>query len=254
MLPSSRGLGHPPFTQVTRVRISLGVPNIDVNMYMTYFYLYQTTNLINGKIYIGVHKTSNLEDGYMGSGKVLNYAIEKYGIENFRKDILEFFDTANEMFAREKEIVTEEFLLREDTYNLKHGGHGGFDYVNKVTDSSAKSKAGMLGYEASVRSGKRKQFTREDVLKAVSALKLKRLLDPEFAEQQRINSLTARIKAITPEVKAKRKETYKKIKHQQGAANSQFGTMWVTNGVTNKKIKSTDLIPEGWRKGRKMRL
>jgi hypothetical protein len=221
-------------------------------MYMTYFYLYQTTNLINGKIYVGVHKTSDLEDGYMGSGKVLNRAIEKYGIENFRKDILEFFDTANEMFAKEKEIVTEEFLLRKDTYNLKHGGFGGFDYVNKVTDSATKSKAGKMGYEASVRSGKRKQFTREDGLKAVEVIRLKRLLDPEFAERHRVNALNARMKAITPEVKAKRKETYKEIKHQQGTTNSQYGTMWITNGIDNKKIKSTDTIPEGWSRGRKV--
>lgn len=95
------------------------------------YYLYQITNLTNSKIYIGVHKTDNLNDGYMGSGKVISQAIKKHGLENFRKDILEFFENEELMYAREKEIVTDEFLLREDTYNLRRGGTGGFDYINK---------------------------------------------------------------------------------------------------------------------------
>lgn len=98
---------------------------------MKYFYLYQITNLVNGKIYIGVHQTSSMEDGYMGSGKVILRAYEKYGIDNFTKVVLETFDNSESMFAREKEVVTDEFLLREDTYNLRRGGFGGFDYINK---------------------------------------------------------------------------------------------------------------------------
>lgn len=44
--------------------------------------IYKTTNLINGKIYIGQHYTS-ADDGYLGSGKILNLAIDKYGIESY---------------------------------------------------------------------------------------------------------------------------------------------------------------------------
>jgi uncharacterized pyridoxamine 5'-phosphate oxidase family protein len=50
-----------------------------------------------------------MHDGYMGSGKIIKAAIQKYGIENFEKIILEQFPSVEEMYTRESEVVTIEF-------------------------------------------------------------------------------------------------------------------------------------------------
>ena len=97
-----------------------------------HYYLYEIKNNINGKIYVGVHKTKVLDDGYMGSGKIIKRAVEKHGIENFSKTILETFESRELMFAREKEIVTDEFLKREDVYNLRRGGYGVLIFLTKI--------------------------------------------------------------------------------------------------------------------------
>ena len=69
------------------------------------YYLYKITNLINNKFYIGVHSTEDINDGYMGSGKAIKAAEKKYGLNNFKKEILEYFDSIEEMYN-----LTQEFL------------------------------------------------------------------------------------------------------------------------------------------------
>ena len=89
-----------------------------------YHYFYKITNNLNGHFYYGVHNTNNLNDGYMGSGKRLHYAYKKYGIENFTKEILKYFNTTKEAFEYEAEVVNENLVKDNNCYNIKQGGEG----------------------------------------------------------------------------------------------------------------------------------
>lgn len=112
------------------------------------YIVYLTTNLkssINGRnrIYIGVHKIENpdIKDDYLGCGVKYNtpstymfpktpfqYAVKKYGPQAFNRVTLFIFDTAEEAYKKESEIVNEDFIKRSDTYNVALGGIGGSLY------------------------------------------------------------------------------------------------------------------------------
>ena len=92
---------------------------------MRYFFTYRTTNNINGKYYLGVHSTSNLDDGYLGSGTIITEAFSKYGKENFTREILQFYSSSEEAYKAETELITEEDLRNPNCYNITTGGRGG---------------------------------------------------------------------------------------------------------------------------------
>ena len=75
--------------------------------------------------YIGCHQTNNLNDGYLGSGKHLKSAINKYGVDNFIFEILHSVSSKEEMFELERSIVNESLVKDPMSYNLKIGGSGG---------------------------------------------------------------------------------------------------------------------------------
>lgn len=90
------------------------------------YILYKTTNIINNKIYIGVHKTKSPEtfDGYYGSGIALKKAIKKYGKKHFIRETLYIFTSKNRAYAKEAEIVNFSFI-QTNNYNMHIGGCGG---------------------------------------------------------------------------------------------------------------------------------
>lgn len=218
-----------------------------------FYYLYQITNNLNGKIYVGVHKTKDMNDGYMGSGKIIRSAITKHGISNFSKVILETFENAEAMYAREKEVVNEEFLLREDTYNIRRGGTGGFDYINSIMSSEDRQKYGRIGgFKAYNNLSIEEKTRRVEILVNAAKESIKNKTHnfciKGTGKLGPGNSTEARKKSAESQ-----RKYYAQFGHQKGETNSQFGSMWITDGQDNQKIKKDVMIPDGWRKGRTLK-
>lgn len=96
------------------------------------YVVYKTTNLINDKYYIGVHSFVNLNDQYLGSGKILKQAIKKYGKDNFKREDIKFFYDEKEAYQFEAELVKEEQIKNRNCYNLILGGRQSFVFVDPV--------------------------------------------------------------------------------------------------------------------------
>ena len=209
-----------------------------------YYYVYQITNLINGKIYVGKHKSSKhpIENGYYGSGKQITAAIKKYGQENFIKEVLHYCSSLDEIERKEAEIVTEEFIRRKDTYNMHKGGPGGWEHINndpiKRKEVSLKNSINnkRLGL------GGTKNWT-EKSLEKINAHswgnKIKHGWNPNNWEK------------MSDE---KKEELRRKLSlASSGQGNSQFGRIWISHPMTKevKRISIHDKIPDGWVRGKK---
>jgi hypothetical protein len=286
---------------------------------LKYHYFYKITNLLNEHFYYGVHSTNNLEDGYMGSGKRLHYAYKKYGMQNFKKEILKFFDSSSEAYKYEAEMVTEELIRNPECYNLKLGGFGWNTnglaavkdkdgsifhvfiddprYINRellpVSHGMVpvKDKDGNC-FSVSVDDPRYLSGELVHVAKGLVTVKDKNgnyfsvsVDDPRYLSGELVGQnkglVTVKDKngnyflvpkddsrylsrELTPvwngrkhseESIKKAKNTYKKIGHQQGTKNSQYGTCWIHDSEKSFRIKKEELelyLQQGYIKGRKM--
>lgn len=182
-----------------------------------------------------MHSTSNLEDEYIGSGKLLWLSIRKYGKENHIMEILEFCDSRRSLKEREREIVNEELLDNPLCMNLKRGGEGGLSTSEHITKY----------YEAG------RQALHDKILK-----------DDDFRLQ-----ITAEARKTFAE-KRKRGEIHINFSNEarigrgkrmgEMVSKTWTGKVWVhhTDLQQTTRIDNEDFPlwePKGWKKGRKMK-
>ena len=182
-----------------------------------YHYLYKTTNLLNNKFYVGMHSTSNLEDGYLGSGTFLRRSIRKYGKDNFKFEILQFFETREILIEQEKDLVNNDFIKNQLCMNLRPGGTGVDQFTNLGSLRSEETKKKMSENnkgdknpfynkthtdeskkkitESGIGRGKGKQRTEETKQKISNTLKGKIILTEE-RKKEMSNNLRKKILCI----------------------------------------------------------
>ena len=185
-----------------------------------------------------MHSTTDVDDGYLGSGRRIKAEIKKYGKENFVREILEHLLSREALCKREAEIVTEDLLSNPLCLNLKNGGEGG----GKIWNDKHAANFHVAGYHAMNVSLSAEQ-------RSVRSAKA------QAKRKENGNSLPFPLAAIeAARFSEKRKATFADRGHMQGEKNSQFGTCWVTNGVKPVKIKKEQLdeyLAKGFIRGRK---
>ena len=208
-----------------------------------FHFTYKTVNLVNNRYYLGMHSTNRLDDGYLGSGKRLYYELNKYGRENFKFEILKQFDSREELVQAEIKLITEEDIKNPNCLNLKQGGSGGFystEQQRRRAIAGGKAFTKKLEEDSNFAEEWRKQSS-EKYKKGLQA----------YINSGVHNHATFKGRKHKPETI----ELMKKSKQEtgKGVGNSQYGTCWITNEIENRKINKGDLIPEGWRLGRKIK-
>lgn len=202
-----------------------------------FHFTYKTTNLINNRYYLGMHSTNRIDDGYLGSGKRLYYELNKYGRNSFKFEILKRFDSREELIQAEINLITEQDLKNPNCLNCKPGGSGGFS-KNDWEKGQAASRAVMKE--------KWKDLEYRNKMLELRTEGVKRL-----HREGKVKHDNFKGKKHTPETILKMKESKKD--QGRGVKNSQYGTCWITDEYSNKKIHKGETIPEGWRLGRKLK-
>lgn len=204
-----------------------------------FHFLYRTTNLVNGKYYIGVHSTWNLDDGYLGSGNILRRSVSKYGKESFVCEVLQFFNTRESAFSAEIKEVSEH-LGKPLCMNLVEGGLGG------SWKAATARWNWLLKNDPVWTAWMRSRW---------SAAMRRRWLDfPELMAETRSERFTFEGRSHSEE--SKRKMGLANSLKQAGSLNSQYGTVWMVKEGVSAKVNLVDVDDrkrDGWIRGRIVR-
>lgn len=229
------------------------------------YYIYLIVNKVNGKTYVGQRKSSKEchLDRYMGSGKLLKKAKQKYGIENFEKFLIQYCYSKEETDKTERFWIAEYRRRGKAEYNIADGGQGGgFKGKHHTEESKRKTSGSCKGAFKSEavrqklsKAHKGKNFSDEHKQNLSESLKGKNKGKHRADEQRRRMSEAEKGennpfygKHHSDESKRKISESKKGTPSwNKGKKLGSNGTHWYNNGKINIKAKE---CPEGFVKGR----
>lgn len=196
-----------------------------------------------------MHSTDNLDDGYLGSGRRLQRSIKKHGEQNHFREILQIFETRNEMIEEEKRIVNEDLLQDPLCMNLTVGGFGGWFYENSNSETQRRKNRKS--------NSKQQELALDPIWRKIKA-NTQSSINHERYKNGAIafgGKQAAAFKGRIHSDATKKMIGQKNSVYQTGSGNSQFGTCWVMNHEKSIKISKNDLkkyLDLGFKKGRKI--
>jgi hypothetical protein len=95
-------------------------------------YIYKTTNLVSGRIYVG-QKTGTFAPDYYGSGILLKRSLNKYGSNNFKLELIVYAKSKSKLNKLEKEFIKKyrQIYGKRNLYNISDGGEGGKTWLGR---------------------------------------------------------------------------------------------------------------------------
>jgi hypothetical protein len=205
-----------------------------------------------------MHSTDNLEDNYLGSGKILGYSRNKYGDENHVREILEYASDRKSLASREKEIVNGDLLKDPLNINLKYGGDGGGTKSIGAKSAATRRERGT-GVIGSIKGEETKRKSGITLIAAAKGVETRRKRGTDLigaakaAETRRKNGTDFAGKKHSEETIQKMRDSCKG--KRVGELNSQYGKVWISNESSVIKIKKDELqfyLDNGWIRGRKI--
>lgn len=250
-------------------------------------YIYKTTNLINGKIYIGQHKVdSNIFDNnYFGSGKLLLEAIKKYGKENFKCELIEWCKSEDELNKKEiYYIAAYKSLVTYNNYNISDGGYvprlsgnlnGNYGKHRPHTEKEKKHLSEVTKGHKPTFTGPHSEAYKQYMSKLTSKNNLERYKSTDIykkvsdsAKGNKMMNKDGKCVRVHPEDFDKylfegwifgglpRVGKYKNRKQVTPKTFTTKDTVGINNGILNKFIPKDQLekyLNDGWSKGLKKR-
>lgn len=205
-------------------------------------YIYETTNLINNKKYIGKHKSNKFDKFYLGSGTYIKNAIEKYGKENFEVKILEKINNISD-----NDLGLKYLAEREIYYIKKYNAVKDNDYYNM---SYGNESEGWYGLNQARRENP-EYYKEHHWSKTGNYDQHNRIYTEREIENFKNNHWSKLGYSIWNKGKKIPKE--QQTESQKNYGSLCKGTIWINKNNKNKRINPKDLnfyISEGWNKGR----